>query len=117
MAFDEAAKLVTSATNTMEVSAQKVADVWSYLGDASAAGADELGQAMSKSSASALEFGLSFEWLGAYIATVSEKTRQAPQVVGTALNSIIARLHSIREKGFNEEDATRINDVAKALGS
>ena len=117
MEFDEAAELITAATNTMEVSAQRVADVFAYLGDASASGADEIGVAMQKASASAVEFGLSFEWLGAYIATISEKTRQAPEVIGTSLNSIMARLHSIKAKGYNEEDATQINDVAKALAT
>jgi len=73
--------------------------------------------AMQKASAAATEAGLSFEWLGAYIATVSEKTRQAPEVIGTAYNSIIARLHNIKAKGFNEEDETRINDIAKALAT
>ena len=72
---------------------------------------------MQKASASATEAGLSFEWLGAYIATVSEKTRQAPEVIGTAYNTIIARLHNIKAKGFNEEDETKINDIAKALAS
>ena len=117
MEFDEAAELITAATNTMEVSAQHVADIFAYLGDASASGADEIGIAMQKASASAVEFGLSFEWLGAYIATISEKTRQAPEVIGTSLNSIMARLHSIKAKGYNEEDATQINDVAKALAT
>ena len=117
MEFDEAAELITAATNTMEVSAQHVADIFAYLGDASASGADEIGVAMQKASASAVEFGLSFEWLGAYIATISEKTRQAPEVIGTSLNSIMARLHSIKAKGYNEEDATQINDVAKALAT
>ncbi len=98
MEFDEAAELITAATNTMEVSAQHVADIFAYLGDASASGADEIGIAMQKASASAVEFGLSFEWLGAYIATISEKTRQAPEVIGTSLNSIMARLHSIKAK-------------------
>ncbi len=115
MEFDEAAELITAATNTMNISAQRVVDVFAYLGDASASGADEIGIAMQKASASATEFGLSFEWLGAYIATISEKTRQAPEVIGTSINSIMARLHSIKEKGFNEEDETKINDVAKAL--
>ena len=115
--FDEAAELITAATNTMEISAKRAADVFAYLGDASASGADEIGIAMQKASASAVEFGLSFEWLGAYIATISEKTRQAPEVIGTSINSIMARLHSIKAKGYNEEDATRINDVAKALNT
>lgn len=117
MEFDEAAELITAATNTMGISAQRVVDVFAYLGDASASGPDEIGIAMQKASASAIEFGLSFEWLGAYIATISEKTRQAPEVIGTSLNSIMARLHSIKEKGFNEDDATKINDVAKALST
>ena len=89
----------------------------SYLGDASASGSDEIGIAMQKSAASAKEFGLSFEWLGTYIATISEKTRQAPEVIGTSLNSIMARLHQIKQNGFNEEDETKINDVAKALST
>lgn len=101
----------------MELEAQKVADVFVYLGDASASGADEIGIAMQKASASAQEAGVSFEWLGAYIAAVSEKTRQAPEVIGTAFNSIMARLHNIKATGFNEEDATRVNDVAKALAT
>lgn len=29
----------------------------------------------------------------------------------------MARLHSIKQKGYNEEDETQINDVAKALGT
>lgn len=101
----------------MELDSQRVVDVFTYLGDASASGADEIGMAMQKASASAQEAGLSFEWLGAYIATISEKTRQAPEVIGTAFNSIMARLQSIKQKGFNEEDETKINDVAKALNT
>ena len=64
-----------------------------------------------------MEAGLSFEWLGAYIATVSEKTRQAPELIGTAFNSMMSRLHTIRKTGFNEEDETQINDISKALAS
>ncbi len=87
MAFEDAAQLMTAATNTMSVSGQRVADVWAYLGDASASGADEVGKAMQKASSGAKEFGVSFEWLGAWIATVSEKTRMAPEVIGTAFAS------------------------------
>ena len=113
--FDTAAELITAATNSMEISAQRAADVFTYLGDASASGPEEIGLAMQKASASAKQFGLSFEWLGAYIATISEQTRQAPEVIGTSLNSIMSRLHSIKQLGYNEEDSTRINDIAKAL--
>ncbi len=117
MEFEDAAEVITAATNTMGISAQHVADIFAYLGDMSASGPDEIGRAMQKASASAKEFGLTFEWLGAYIATISEQTRQAPEVIGTSINSIMARLHSIKQKGFNEEDETKINDIAKALGT
>lgn len=95
----------------------KVLPAYNFIGHRSNRKADEIGVAMQKASASAEEFGVSFEWLGTYIATVSEKTRQAPEVIGTAFNSLMARMHTIKEKGYNEEDATRINDVAKALGT
>lgn len=117
MDFAEAAELMTAATNSMGLSADRVADVWAYLGDASASGADEVGTAMQKVSAVAQTAGVEFEWLGAYIATLTEKTRQAPEAIGTALNSIISRLQQIKAKGFNSEDIYGINDIAKALGS
>lgn len=115
--FDEAAELVTAATNSMNQDAQRVVDVFAYLGDASASGADEIGIAMQKASATAEEAGQSFEWLGAYIATISEKTRQAPEVIGTSLNSMMSRLQSIKQMGYNEEDETKINDISKALSN
>ena len=117
MEFDEAAKLMTAATNAMGLSADRVADVWAYLGDASASGANEIGIAMQKVAAVADQAGISFEWLGSYIATLSEKTRLAPEALGTAMNSILSRLQQIKQKGFNDEDVYKINDIAKALGS
>lgn len=121
MDFNEAADLITSSANSMgmktEAEIQKIVDVFVYLGDNAGTSAAEVGTAMQKAAASAGQFGMSFEWLGAYIATVSETTRQAAEVVGTSLNAIIARLHSIKTTGFNQEDETKINDVAKALGT
>ena len=115
--FDEAAELMTAATNGMGVSAERVADVWAYLGDASATGVDEIGKAMQKVAAVASNAGISFEQLGAYIAAISEKTRQAPEVIGTALNAIISRLQQVKAKGFKDEDGLGINDIAKALSA
>ena len=117
--FSSAAELVTAAMNSMsediDGDVQRVVDVFLYLGDSAATSGEEIGKAMQKASASATEFGLSFEWLGSYIATVAETTRQAPESIGNAFNSMLARMHQIKQKGFNEEDETKINDVAKAL--
>ena len=121
MNFTEAADLITATANSMsndiQGDIQRVVDVFVYLGDNAGTSAAEVGTAMQKAAASAGQFGMSFEWLGAYIATVSETTRQAAEVVGTSLNAIIARLHSIKTTGFNQEDETKINDVAKALAT
>lgn len=106
---------MTAATNAMEVEASKAVDVFTYLGDASASGADEVGIAMQRASSSALEAGVSFEWLGAMVATVSEKTRLQAEVIGTSFNAMFSRYQSIKTKGYNEEDETKINDIAKAL--
>ena len=48
-------------------------------------------------------------------ATISSITRESASVIGNSLKSIISRYEQIRAKGFNEEDATQINDVTKAL--
>lgn len=116
MEFTESAELITAAVNSMGVEASRVVDVWSYLGDASASGADELGRAAQKAAASAQQFGVSFEWLSSYIATLSERTRLAPEQIGTALNTMFARMYAIKKTGYNEEDDTNVNDVARALG-
>lgn len=118
--FDQAATQVTASTNSMKVSAQEVVDLFTYLGDASASSGEEIGTAMQKSAAAAAEFGLDFKHLGAYIAAVSETTRQEASSIGTSFNSIIARWHKIKSNGYVVEDdgsTTATNDVAKALGS
>lgn len=119
--FDTAAELITASANSMKDQVQgdieRITDVFIYLGDHAGTSAEEVGTAMQKAAASAGQFGVSFEWLGSYIAAVSETTRQAAEVVGTSMNAIIARLHSIKTKGYNEEDETKINDVAKALST
>lgn len=117
--FDEAATQITASTNSMGVSAQEVVDLFTYLGDASASSGSEIGTAMQKAAAAAAAFGLDFKHLGAYIATVSETTRQDAASIGTAFNTIIARWHSIKKTGYTTNDdgtTTGSNDISKALG-
>ena len=123
--FKDASEIITAVVNSMNLveqsmddgrnATQRVADVFLAVGDSAATSGEEIGQAMQKAAASAGAFGMSFEWLASYIATVSETTRQEARTIGTAFNTIIARLHQIKQKGYNEEDETKINDVAKAL--
>lgn len=123
--FKESSEIITSVVNSMNLveqemedgrnATQRVADVFLAVGDSAATSGEEIGQAMQKAAASAGAFGMSFEWLASYIATVSETTRQEARTIGTAFNTIIARLHQIKQNGYNSEDETKINDVQKAL--
>lgn len=123
--FKQAAELTTAVVNSMGLvedeaedgrnAVQRVVDVFLAVGDSAATSGQEIGEAMQKAAASAGAFGVSFEWLAAYIASVSATTRQEARTIGTAFNTIIARLHQIKSTGYNSEDETKINDVAKAL--
>ena len=123
--FKDASEIITAVVNSMNLmdeqaedgrdAAQRVADVFLEIGDHAATSGQEIGEAMQKAAASAGAFGVSMEWLAAYIATVSETTRQEARTIGTAFNTIIARLHQIKSTGYNQEDETKINDIAKAL--
>ena len=123
--FKESSEIITAVVNSMNLmeqeaedgrnATQRVADVFLKVGDSAATSGEEIGRAMQKAAASAGAFGVSFEWLASAIATVSETTRQEARTIGTAFNTIIARLHQIKTTGYNQEDETKINDVAKAL--
>ena len=123
--FTNASEIMTAVINSMGLAnqemedgrnaAQRIADVFLNIGDNAATSGQEIGEAMQKAAAAAGSYGVSMEWLASYIAAVSETTRQEARTIGTALNTIIARLHSIRTTGYNADDNTRINDIAKAL--
>ena len=55
------------------------------------------------------------EKAASWIATISSITRESASSIGNSLKTIISRYEQIKAKGFNEEDATQINDVTKAL--
>ena len=125
--FERSAELITAVVNSMDLendeladgrdAAQRVADVFLKIGDNAATSGEEIGTAMQKAAAAAGAFGVEFEWLAASIATVSETTRQEASSIGTAFNTLIARLHNIRTAGYNAEDETKINDIQKALAN
>ena len=116
--LEETSQYLTAVLNSMqslEGNAQRVVDVFTYIGDHAATSGAEIATAMQKAAATADNAGMEFEFLAAAIAAVSATTRQAPETIGTAFNTMMARLHSIKQKGYSEEDETKINDVAKAL--
>lgn len=69
---------------------------------------------MQRSASIAQEAGVDFEHLATWITVVSERTRLAPEVIGTAMQSILARLHQMQLSGYSE-DGGSTNQVQKAL--
>jgi hypothetical protein len=55
--FKTSAEILTATTNSMNVSIEHASDVFSFLGDATASGADEIGKAFQKVGGSAGALG------------------------------------------------------------
>lgn len=83
--------------------------------DKTATSASEIGVAFQKVGSTADSLKIPFEKVASYIATISAVTREAPETVGSAVKSILSRVESIKEKGYDETDGTKINQVSKAL--
>ena len=79
-------KIITATMNATGESAQKVIDIFSYLGDATASGADEIGTAMQKVASMNDGIGVSMAKAASWIAVISSKTREGASQIGTSLN-------------------------------
>ena len=115
ISLEESNKIITATANATGESVQKIIDIFALLGDETASGAEEIGEALQKVASTADNSGISLEKAASWIATISSITRESASVIGTSLKSIISRYEQIKAKGFNEKDATQINDVTKAL--
>jgi TP901 family phage tail tape measure protein len=80
--FNKAAEILTATTNSMNVDIQRAADVFAYLGDATATSASEIGEAFQKVGGSAGALGLNFEKISSWIAVLSSRTRESASTIG-----------------------------------
>lgn len=115
--FAQSAELLTATVNSMNVPIEKAADIFTYLGDATATSAAEVGTGVSKVSGSASALGVELEKVSSWIAHVSSRTRESAESIGNSMKTILTRISRISKSGFDEEDGTKINDVAKALNT
>jgi len=115
ISLEESNKIITATANATGESVRKIVDIFAYLGDTTASGAEEIGEALQKVASTAENSGVSLEKAASWIATISSITRESASSIGNSLKTIISRYEQIKAKGFNEEDATQINDVTKAL--
>ena len=128
-----AADLITSTMNGMDETVgddvQRVVDMFVYLGDHAATSAEEVAGAFKYVAATAENYKVEMEFLGAALTTVLEQ-RLDPSIVGNAFKTIFARMHSIAnnqitydeipytdENGFYHEEGHAIarNKVEDAL--
>jgi len=115
ISLKEADTIITASANGTKASVNEIIDVFSYLGDATATGADEIGKAFQRSASVASIAGVDYKKLASYIAVVSSTTRVSAETIGNSMRSLMIRYQAIKENGFNAEDATNINQVTKAL--
>lgn len=116
----EAANRLTAAIRGYQLAASDamdIADKMSALDAAAASSVDELTIAMQKSASQARMAGLDLDYYMAYLSTMQEVTREAPENIGTAMKSITSRMQEITDIGKVEEDGTTFSKVAKALNS
>lgn len=115
----DAADKLTAAVNGYCLAAEDaaiVADKFNKVAAASAADINELSTAFSKAAAQANQAGVGMDNYLAYIATMVEATREAPENIGTSLKTIFSRMQQVKEMGESIEDgAVSINNVETAL--
>ena len=115
-----AADQLTAAVNGFQIGVEHaidVADKLNAVAAKSAASIEEISTAMEKSAAQANQAGVSMDRYLAYIATMEEVTREAPENIGTSLKTIMARFQQVKMSGTSEDGETDVNQVETALKS
>ena len=110
---------LTTALNGFQLEAaqaMKVSDKFAAVAAASATDYDELAIALSKVASQANLAGMSIDYTTALLTKGLETTREAPETMGTALKTIIARMRELGDYGETLEDGTDINNVESQLG-
>ena len=111
---------MTSAINGFNLAADaasRVSDIFARVAAVSATDYNQLAVALSKVSAQANQAGMSIEYTTALLAKGIETTQEAPESIGTALKTIIARFRELSDFGSTLEDGMNVNKVESALAA
>ena len=109
---------LTTALNGFQLSAEDamlVSDKFAAVAASSATDYDELAIALSKVASQANLAGMSIDYTTALLTKGLETTREAPETMGTALKTIIARMRELGDYGETLEGDTDINNVESQL--
>ena len=121
LSAEESTKYLTSAMKGYKVEAQNalsIVDKFSAVDMASATDVGGLAEGMSKVASAADLAGISIDRLLGYLAVVGETTQADMSSVGTAFNSIFARMGNIklsRLKSYQNEQGEDLSDVETVL--
>ena len=118
ISVSDSVQYMTSAINGFNLSASDashVSDVFAALGAAAATNYEDVAIALSKVSAQANTAGMSIEYTSALLAKGLEVTQEAPESIGTALKTIIARMREITDYSDSLDMSSSINSVESAL--
>lgn len=109
---------LTTALNGFRLEAEeamRVSDKFAAVAASSATDYDELAIALSKVASQANLAGMSIDYTTALLTKGLETTREAPETMGTALKTIIARMREMGDYGETLEGDTDINNVETQL--
>lgn len=109
---------LTTALNGFQLAAEeamRVSDKFAAVAAASASDYDELAIALSKVASQANLAGMSIDYTTALLTKGLETTREAPETMGTALKTIIARMREMSDYGETLEGDTDVNNVETQL--
>ena len=112
--------LLTNAMNGFQMASSKameVSDKFASLAASAATDYEELATALSKVAAQANLAGMSMDFTLGMLTKGIEVTREAPETIGTALKTVIARMRELTDYGKTLEDNVDVNRVEKALGN
>lgn len=115
-----AADQITAILNGFNISASETVstlDKIAAVGAGTATDFEEIAKAAQKVSASASEAGISVDQTLGMIATISSVTREAPETIGTSLNSIISRFNalSVSEGEYTSQIEKAFQSTASGL--
>lgn len=114
----ESVNYLTTALNGFQLSASdamEVSDKFAAVAANAAVSYDEIAIALSKVAAQANLAGMSIDYTTALLAKGIETTREAPETIGTALKTVIARMREMSDYGETLAGDTDVNNVETQL--
>ena len=109
---------LTTALNGFQLSAEDaitVSDKFAAVAASAATSYDEIATALSKVASQANLAGMSIDYTTALLTKGLETTREAPETIGTALKTVIARMRELSDYGETLGGDIDINNVESQL--